>query len=83
MAKEQELAPGAMAPLLQELRGQSLEAIGLLEYTNEDGDREYKSLIFTIKDGKIVYVKELDVAATTSDAINVATGWIDQTYWRD
>lgn len=67
----------------QDLKGKSVEAVGMVERTNEEGDREYVNVIFTILDGKVTSMRELAVSYATTQAINDAVGWIDQKYWEE
>jgi hypothetical protein len=62
------------------LQGREVKLIGLI--VDDDGDMVlYKNLVVTINNGKITDVEKHGIGYSETDAINDATGWIDNHYW--
>jgi small nuclear ribonucleoprotein (snRNP)-like protein len=73
--------PGQYGHVQELLKNNTIELIGRLKNQNEDGDDEFRNVILTVHDGKIVYGTLREVCYTENDVINDATAWIDRVYY--
>ena len=61
----------------------TVRCVGMVKGEDKEGTPCYHNLILTVKDGRVTAVERLHPAYTQDEAINFATGWIDQEYWRE
>lgn len=60
-----------------------VRCVGMVKGEDKEGTPCYQNVILTIKEGRVTAVEKLHPAYTQDEAINFATGWIDQEYWRE